>query len=115
MDAVYFSTEFNWTTVQRILSGEKTVAESSREYDAERHPDLEALCRIGRDHRGAGHQDVVPASQRRVEQSDHGLRVGVIAGDRDPCSICPRVGRRISLMSLRNSRAVVRLPPCCPR
>jgi hypothetical protein len=84
MDAVYSARSLSGR-LQRILSGEKTLAELSREYDAERHPDLEALCRIGRDHRGAGHQDVVPASQRRVEQSDHGLRVGVIAGgDRAP-------------------------------
>ena len=50
-----FSTEFKRATVQRIVSGEKTVAELSRELDIpERHPELDALRRGGRDDGRAG-------------------------------------------------------------
>jgi hypothetical protein len=49
-----FSTEFKRTTVQRLLTGEKTVAELSRELDivTQRDPDLGAALGGRRRHRG---------------------------------------------------------------
>jgi transposase-like protein len=45
-----FSTEFKRTTVQQLLTGEKTLGAQPRaRHLAERHPQLEAICRGWRD------------------------------------------------------------------
>ena len=51
-----FSTEFKRTTVQRILTGEKSLAElkSRARYLAGRDSQLEAVCRGGSDDRRPG-------------------------------------------------------------
>ena len=51
-----FTTEFKRATVQRIVAGEKTVAELSRELDIAPSVirKLEAVCRRGCDDGGAG-------------------------------------------------------------
>ena len=51
-----FSADFKRATVQRVVSGEKTVAEVSREarYCRQRHPQLDARRRGGRDDGRAG-------------------------------------------------------------
>lgn len=62
-----FDTEFKRATVQRILTGEKTVAELSRELDIapsvirnwKRHYEAGATTAV------AANEDVVPASQLR--------------------------------------------------
>jgi transposase len=62
-----FSTEFKRATVQRLLTGEKTLAERSRDRDIS-----SSVIRTGKRHDEAGattavaaHEDVVPASQLR--------------------------------------------------
>ncbi len=62
-----FSTEFKRTTVQRVLTGEKTVAELSRELDIApsvirnwtRHSEAGATAAV------AANEEVVPISQLR--------------------------------------------------
>ncbi len=62
-----FSTEFKRATVQRLLTGEKTLAELSRELDIsssvirtwKRHSEAGATTAV------AANEDVVPASQLR--------------------------------------------------
>jgi transposase-like protein len=73
-----FSAEFKRTTVQRILTGEKTVAELSRELDIApsvirnwtRRAEAGATTAV------AANEDVVPASQLREVQPHSGPRGG---------------------------------------
>ena len=85
-----FSAEFKRTTVQRILTGEKTVAELSRELDIvpsvirtwARRSEAGAATAV------AANEDVVPASQLReaysgIRELERAARAEA-DGDRDP-------------------------------
>src|SRR2546426_6354966 len=66
-----FSTEFKRTTVQRIVTGEKTVAELSRELDIA--PSVirnwKRFAEAGATTAVQASEDVVPASQRPTPRS----------------------------------------------
>ena len=92
-----FSTEFKRTTVQRILTGEKTLAELSRELDIS--PSVirnwKRFAEAGATTAVQASEDVVPASHVREAYA----KIWELA-------LCGRRARRCKRCSLANPRAV---------